>query len=102
MSKLKKGDNPCPFVGEMVPSEKGKVTIPPQKSIITVAPLDVRNNLMKLTGVEKYSFKEIDGKIYRIGENGIEYPPISKEKLEELKKSHKELSEQKEDEDIHR
>ena len=102
MSKLKKGDNPCPYVGEMVPSEKGKVNIPPQKSIITVAPLDVKNNQMKLTGVEKYSFKEIDVKVYRIGENGLEYPPISKEKFEELKKLHKEFLGQKEDEDIHR
>lgn len=102
MSKLGKGDNPCPHVGEMISSEKGEVTIPPKKSIITVAPLDVRNNLMKLTGVEKYSFKEIDGKIYRIGENGLEYPPISKEKFEELKKLHKEFFAGKEDEDIHR
>lgn len=99
MSKLKKGDNPCPYVGEMVPEEKGKVTIPPGKYTITVAPLDVKNNLMHLTGVDKYSFKEIDGQVYRISESGVEYPPISKEQFEELKKLHKEYFSESEKED---
>lgn len=98
MSKLKKGDNPCPYVGEMRPDEKGKVTIPPEKYTVAVAPLDVRNNLMKLTGVETYSFKEINGKVYRISEKGIEYPPISKEQFETLRKQHEE-SNQKGDND---
>lgn len=99
MSKLKKGDNPCPYIGEMVPDEKGKVTIPPEKYTIAVAPLDVKNNGMKLTGVDKYTFKEIDGKIYRISERGIEYPPISKEQYEELKKLHKEYFSENKKED---
>ncbi len=90
MSKSRKENNPCPYVGEMKPDEKGKVTIPPQKYTIGVAPLDVKNNGMKLTGVDKYTFKEIDGKVYRISEKGIEYPPISKEQFEQIKKLHKE------------
>ncbi len=97
MSKLRKGDNPCPYIGEMQPDEKGKVTIPPQKYTIAVAPLDVENNGMTLTGVDKYTFKEIDGKVYRISEKGIEYPPISKEQFEEIKKLHQEYEKENKD-----
>lgn len=97
MSKLKKGDNPCAYIANMIPDEKGKLTIPPEKYAITVGPLDVKSNLMKLTGVEKYSYKEIDGKVYRIGRNGIEYPPISKRQYEEIKKLQKEYFEDSRD-----
>ena len=100
MSKLKKGDNPTLFGGRMMPDEKGKVDLPPEKSISGVSPIDVRNNTMKLTSVEKYSFKEINGKVYRIGKNGIEYPPISKKQFEEIKKLHKEFFDKDDDRNI--
>ena len=91
MSKLEESvDNPCPYSGAMKADEKGRVTIPPKKYTIGVAPLDVRNNTMKLAKVDKYSYKEIDGKVYRISESGIEYPPITKVQFEEIKRLHEE------------
>lgn len=102
MSKLKKGENPTLFGVEMVPDEKERIDIPPKKYTIGVSPLDVNNNLMKLTGVESYSFKEIDGKVYRIGKNGIEYPPISKKQFEEIKKMHKEYFDNQKDDERNR
>ncbi len=89
MSKLEKGDNPCPHVSDIISDEKGKVMIPPEKYTITVSPSDVESNSMKLTTAENFSFKEIDGKIYRIGKSGIEYPPISREEFDRIKKSRK-------------
>ncbi len=86
--KLERGENPCPFGGPMKTNEEGQVSMPPDKSKALVAPLDVRNNIMKLSKVEKYSYKEIDGKVYRISENGVEYPPIDKKKFEAIKKLH--------------
>lgn len=89
MSDLNKQDNPTIHGAQIVPTEK-EIEIPPKKYTIGIGPVDVENNLMRLTGVEKYSFKEINGKIYRIGKNGVEYPPVTKEQYEEIKKAHEE------------
>ncbi len=91
MSKLRSGDNPCPYMGAMKADEKGRVTIPPKKYTIGVAPFDVRNDVMKLPKVDKYSYKEINGKVYRVSEKGIEYPPITKAQFEEIKRAHEEF-----------
>lgn len=100
--KLKRGENPCPYFGEMTSDENGKVDMPPKMRMIGIAPLDVKNNVLKLSNVDKYSYKEIDGKVYRISANGLEYPPITKEQFEEIEKSHKEYyGKPKEDEMEH-
>ncbi len=94
MSKLRSGDNPCPYaIASMKMKENGK-TIPPKEDEyeVGVAPLDVRNNVMKLPKVDKYSFKEIDGEVYRVhNESGKVYgPPITKAQFEELRRAHEE------------
>lgn len=91
MSKLvEREDNPCPYIGAMKADEKGKVTIPPKSYTVAVAPLDVKNNLMKLSNVDKYSYKEIDGQVYRVQNGVVIGPPVSKEQFEEIEKLHKE------------
>lgn len=97
MSELKKGDNPCPYIADMIPDEKGRVTIPPEKYTIAVGPLDVRNNQIKLTGSNKYSFKEIDGQVYRVQNGVVIGPPINKEKFEAIRKLHEEFIGSKDD-----
>ncbi len=88
MSKSKKGNNPAPYIAEVKP-ENEQLRIPPDKYAIAVAPLDVTKNPMKLTGVDTYTFKEMpDGMVYRISKSGVEYPPITKEQFEEIKKLH--------------
>ena len=83
-------DTPCPFVGVINTNTRGKVTVQPSYTV-TIAPLDVEKNLMHLTGIEKYSFVEHSGKIYRVTEQGkLIGPPIEKEKFEKMKKMHKE------------
>ena len=48
MSKLEMGDNPTIYGGQTVPDEKGRVEIPPERSIEGIAPTDVKGNLMKI------------------------------------------------------
>lgn len=86
--KLERGENPCPYIGAMKADEKGKITIPPKNAIIAVAPLDVRNNVMKLSNVDKYSYKEIDGEVYRVQNGVVIGPPVSKKQFETIKKLH--------------
>lgn len=88
--KLKREENPCPYFGEMRADERGKVEMPPKMRMTGIAPLDVNNNILTLGGVDKYVFKEIDGKVYRVNDKGLEYPPVSKEQFEAIKKLHKE------------
>ena len=91
-------DNPCPYISAMKADERGKVTIPPKSYTVAVGPLDVKNNLMKLSKVEKYSYKEIDGQVYRVQNGVLIGPPVSKDQFEEIKKLHKEYyNDQKED-----
>ena len=86
-------NNPGPFVVAITTDTKGKVTVQPNYTI-AIAPKDVGNNLMHLTGVEKYSFTEYNGKIYRVTEQGkVIGPPIKKEKFEKIKKVHEEYLE---------
>ena len=83
-------NDPCPVVAAITTNKEGKVIIQPGYTI-TIAPTDVENNLMHLTGVEKYSFIEHSGKIYRVTEQGkLIGPPIEKEKFEKLKRLHEE------------
>ena len=96
MSKLEMGDNPTIYGGQTVPDEKGRVEIPPEKSVEGIAPADVKENPMKIQIETSYKFIETDGKIYRVGKNGIEYPPISRE---EYKRIQKEREESREDRD---
>ena len=96
MSKLEMGDNPTIYGGQTVPDEKGRVEIPPEKSVEGIAPADVKENPMKIQIETSYKFIKKDGKIYRVGENGIEYPPISEE---EYKRIQKEREESREDRD---
>ena len=96
MSKLEMGDNPTIYGGQTVPDEKGRVEIPPEKSVEGIAPADVKENPMKIQIETSYKFIKKDGKIYRGGKNGIEYPPISEE---EYKRIQKEREESREDRD---
>ena len=96
MSKLEMGDNPTIYGGQTVPDEKGRVEIPPEKSVEGIAPTDVKENPMKIQIETSYKFIKKDGKIYRVGKNGIEYPPISEE---EYKRIQKEREESREDRD---
>lgn len=76
----------------MQADEKG-VTIPPNEYTTVTGPIDLKNGLIKLTGTKNHTFKEIDGKIYRIDENGVQYPPISKQEFEKIQKIHEEIQE---------
>ena len=96
MSKLEMGDNPTIYGGQTVPDEKGRVEIPPEKSVEGIPPTDVKENPMKIQIETSYKFIKKDGKIYRVGKNGIEYPPISEE---EYKRIQKEREESREDRD---
>lgn len=84
--KLERGENPCPFGGPITTNEKGQVTMPPDKSKALVGPVDVRKDQMTLSKVKDYTFKEINGEIYRIGKDGVKYTAISKERFEALQK----------------
>lgn len=79
MSKLEIGDNPTIYGGQTIPDERGKVKIPPERSVEGIAPTDVKENPMNIQIETSYKFIKKDGKIYRVGKNGIEYPPISEE-----------------------
>lgn len=94
MSKLGRGDNPCPYIiASMKMKEDGK-TLPPKEYEynVGIAPLDVRNNVMTLSKVDNYSYKEIDGEVYRVhNKSGKVYgPPITKAQFEELQRLHEE------------
>ena len=101
MSKLEMGDNPTIYGGQTVPDEKGRVEIPPEKSVEGIAPADVKENPMKIQIETSYKFIKKDGKIYRVGENGIEYPPISEEEYKRIQKEREESREDRDDEMTH-
>ena len=101
MSKLEMGDNPTIYGGQTVPDEKGRVEIPPEKSVEGIAPADVKENLMKIQIETSYKFIKKDGKIYRVGENGIEYPPISEEEYKRIQKEREESRVDRDDEMTH-
>ena len=101
MSKLEREENPCPYMGSVIQNENGQIEIPNDSYKIAVGPLDVKNNIMRLSKVENFSYKEVDGKIYRIGENGVKYIPISRKKFEKEQKLHEEYLGNEED-DINR
>lgn len=84
MSKLEIGDNPTVFGGQTVPDEKGRIEMPPEKSIEGIAPSDVRRNPLNIQMGPSFKFAKINGKICRIGENGVKYPPISEKKYQEI------------------
>ena len=99
MSKLEMGDNPTIYGGQTVPDEKGRVEIPPERSIEGIAPTDVKGNPMKIQIETSYQFIKKNGKIYRVGKNGIEYPPISEKEYDRIKKERQEVR-QDEDRDV--
>ena len=96
MSKLEIGDNPTIYGGQTIPDERGRVEIPPERSVEGIAPTDVKENPMNIQIETSYKFIKKDGKIYRVGKKGIEYPPISEE---EYKRIQKEREESREDRD---
>ena len=91
MSKLEIGDNPTIYGGQTVPDEKGKVEIPPEKSVEGIAPTDVQRNPMKIQIETSYQFIRKNGKIYRVGKKGIEYPPISEEEYNRIQKERQDI-----------
>ena len=103
MSKLNEGENPCPYMGTIIPNEKGEIEIPDDSYKIAVGPVDVKNNLLTLSKVDKYSYKKSGDKVYRIGDKGIEYPSMSIEKFEKLQQLHEEyFGKEQDDDDINR
>ena len=89
---MSNGNSPCPYVVSFEVDEKGKMK--PDQYKIAIDKKDVKDNLMNLTGVEKYSFTEYNGKIYRVTEQGkVIGQPIKKEKFEKIKKVHEEYLE---------
>ena len=91
MSKLEIGDNPTIYGGQTVPDEKGKVEIPPERSVEGIAPTDVQRNPMKIQIETSYQFIRKNGKIYRVGKKGIEYPPISEEEYNRIQKERQDI-----------
>ena len=91
MSKLEIGDKPTIYGGQTVKDEKGRVEIPPERSVEGIAPTDVKGNPMKIQIETSYKFIKKNGKIYRVGKNGIEYPPISEEEYNRIKKERQEV-----------
>ena len=97
MSKLEMGDNPTIYGGQTIPDEKGRVEIPPERSVEGIAPTDVKENPMKIQIETSYKFIKKDGKIYRVGKKGIEYPPISEEEYKRIQKERKESREDRDE-----
>lgn len=98
--KSRNKENPAPFYITAVPQkEKNGISCDKQKSGKGISAYDVDINGMPFViEVGKYDFIERDGQIYRIGENGIEYPPISKDEFEKIKqKRNQKLSLKKQD-----
>ena len=91
MSKLEIGDNPTIYGGQTIPDERGRVEIPPERSVEGIAPTDVKENPMNIQIETSYKFIKKDGKIYRVGENGIEYPPISEEEYNRIQKERQDI-----------
>lgn len=91
MSKLEMGDNPTIYGGQTVPDEKGRVEIPPERSVEGIAPTDVKENSMNIQIETSYQFIRRNGKIYRVGRNGIEYPPISEEDYNRIQKERQDV-----------
>ena len=97
MSKLEMGDNPTIYGGQTIPDEKGRVEIPPERSVEGIAPTDVKENPMKIQIETSYKFIKKYGKIYRVGKKGIEYPPISEEEYNRIQKSREESREDRDE-----
>ena len=51
---------------------------------------NVLNDSLELCRVGKYRFVEKDGMVYRIGENGVEFPPISRKEFNKIAKAREE------------
>lgn len=79
--------NFSPAVVELKTTEKGELTTGEAKNDLAI--FDVLKNGLNLGKVGNYKFVEKNGKVYRIGENGVEFPPISKEKYEKIAKMRK-------------
>lgn len=93
MHRLKKGDNPTIYGAQVRFNEKEKsIEIPPKKSTIGIAPSDVEQEPMKLTSANSYTFKEMNGKVYRVSDKEIEYPPMTKERYNTLQQERKQSS----------
>lgn len=89
--KSDKKGNPAPYYIVAVPQkeikEKSVIECDKQKAGKGISAYDVYANGMPFNiEVGNYNFVEVDGKIQRVGENGVKYPPISKEKFEKIKK----------------
>ena len=91
MSKLEIGDNPTIYGGQTIPDERGRVEIPPERSVEGIAPTDVKENPMNIQIETSYKFIKKDGKIYRVGKKGIEYPPISEEEYNRIQKERQDI-----------
>ncbi|MNS96023.1 hypothetical protein D3C72_1303040 [compost metagenome] len=93
-SQSGKRENPAPFYVVAVPQRKkeDKVKYDDKKTGQGISAEEVSTNGMLFNiEVGNYNFVEKDGQIYRIGENGIEYPPITKEKFEKIAKERKSM-----------
>lgn len=88
MIEFDKKDNACPYFGFIRYEKEKGLTIPPDEYEKGVSTSEVEKNKMFITKADKYRFivKEIDGKacILRVGKH--EYPSISEEKYEKIKR----------------
>lgn len=79
--------NCCVDLTEIIPTEK-ELEVPPRKFAVEMGTASIIDNGMVLTHIGKYDFvKKEDGQIYRVGDNGIEYPPLTQEQFNKLKKA---------------
>lgn len=88
-SQSGKKENPAPFYVIAVPQRKkdDKIKYNDKNAGQGISAEDVSENGMLFNiEVGKFNFVEKDGQIYRVGENGIEYPPITREKFEKIQK----------------
>ena len=95
-SKASRGETNSLICGTEIQPDEKHLNIPPKQYAIQMGGSNVFKDEMVLTTIGKYDFvKKNDGKIYRKGENGIEYPPIAEEDFEKIVKARQELNRKK-------
>ena len=81
-------ENLSPAVVILNTSERGELSTGDAKNELVI--YDVLKNGLEIGKVGNYRFVERNGKVYRIGENGVEFPPISKKEFEKMQKAREE------------
>ena len=86
----KNQDIPVVCATEMVATEK-QLQVPPRKYAVEMSKENIIDS-MEIPVNGKFTFKEVDGEIYRVDENGKLLSKIDREKYEKIVKSYKEAT----------